>query len=70
MSENFNDFFDVHSIEHMQAYKYLEKTGFWPEGFIPDDCVFSHVWLAEIQARMAIAWAKQRVRTNDLLSDK
>ena len=27
------EFFDENKVEHIQAYIYLSKTGFWPEDF-------------------------------------
>lgn len=33
------DWFDIHNIDHMKAYKHLGETGKWPEFFIPSHVV-------------------------------
>lgn len=53
---NFNDFFDVYNVKHLAAYRHLTKTGIWPEGFIPVDCVMPNLWISHIQAKMAYAY--------------
>ena len=39
MKQSIVDFFNPYSIEHLKAYRHLEKTGFWPEGFVSDEMV-------------------------------
>lgn len=65
-SSNFIDFvdefFDIHNVEHMAAYKVLNHTGAWPEGFVPENCEFSSTWLATINAKMANAYVRYGLR--------
>jgi hypothetical protein len=60
--KNFNDFFDVHNIEHLLAYKHLSMTGVWPKDFVPDDCEISHLWISHIQSRMADAYVEFKIK--------
>ena len=31
------EWFDTNNLEHMRAFKHLNKTGTWPIDFLPDD---------------------------------
>jgi hypothetical protein len=53
------DFFNPHNIEHLKAYRVLEKTGFWPKDFLPKDgegAEWPMLWQVELAAKMAQAW--------------
>jgi len=41
---NIIDWFDPDNIEHLQAYKHLMDTGFWPVGFLPEDVELRPAW--------------------------
>lgn len=47
------DFFDFRSVQHLLALRYLERTGMWPEGFIPADVEFPVNWQLGIYAKIA-----------------
>jgi len=51
-----SEFFDVYNYDHLTAYKTREKTGCWPEDFIPLNITFSPCWDIHLQAKMANAW--------------
>jgi hypothetical protein len=56
------DFFDPYNVEHLKAYRVLEKTGSWPKGFLPKDgegMEWPMVWQAGLTAKMAKAWLAQ-----------
>lgn len=55
------NWFDVHSLEHLRAYRYLQRTGHWEEGFLPDHviCDASTNWQVVLMSRMADAWITQ-----------
>lgn len=55
---NITDFFDPNDPEHVKAYETLEKTGSWPEGFVPVEVEFSPVWQIEILNMLAKCWVK------------
>jgi len=40
---NIVDWFDVANPEHLKAYKHLQDTGLWPEGFLPEDIEIEYV---------------------------
>lgn len=51
------EFFDPHNIVHVRAYRHLEKTGSWPEGFLPEpDCEWPLLWHAGLASKLAHAW--------------
>jgi len=55
---NFDDWFDPYNMEHVSAYRHLERNGTWPEGFIPDDVEVRSdgLWNIIIVGKMAQAW--------------
>ena len=58
MKQSIVEFFDPYNIEHLKAYRHLEKTGFWPEGFVSDEMMKNcpMLWQAELVAKLARAW--------------
>lgn len=62
----FLDFFDPLNIEHLRAYRHLQRKGSWPEGFITNDMAieFEINWQMELQFKMADLW----VGTNIFMS--
>ena len=50
------DWFDETDVEHIQAWANLEKYGFWPEGFVPDNIEFPQCWQVALAWRMAKRW--------------
>ncbi len=52
------DWFDPYDHDHIRAYRQLENTGSWPEGFIPEEVEIptSGLWHIQIVAKMAQAW--------------
>jgi galactitol-specific phosphotransferase system IIB component len=52
------DFFDPYNIHHLVAYRHLEKTGFWPEDFYPENVEWPMIWQAALTAKMTEAWLK------------
>ena len=47
------DWFDPDNIKHLMAYKPLQNTGTWPEGFIPKDVKFTSCWQVILAHRLA-----------------
>lgn len=50
------DYFDPTNIEHIEAYVYLEDTGQWPEGFVPDGMEFPNLWQVTLANKLASKW--------------
>jgi hypothetical protein len=53
------DFFNPHDLEHLKAYRVLEKTGMWPVEFVPSnvaDQEWPLIWHALLAAKMTAAW--------------
>ena len=49
--------FSPHNIDHCKAYKYLQKTGRWPEGFETHDMSLGRLaWQMAIMGKMVNAW--------------
>lgn len=46
------EWFDPHSRTHLRAYQTMEKTGSWPEGFVPDSVTHSEGWRVRVEARL------------------
>jgi hypothetical protein len=63
---DFIDFFDIHNIDHLIAYKYLTENGTWPKGFIPENCDLSPTWMFQIAEKMAVAYVKEAVEAHVL----
>ena len=57
---NISEFFDPYNDEHIKAYVYLTKNGFWPENFIPENCKMSNIWQLEVMNKMVDAWVKYK----------
>jgi hypothetical protein len=55
---NVEDFFDPYNVEHLKAYEHLERTGTWPEGFIPHDVKMTPFWQITIACKLATAFVK------------
>jgi hypothetical protein len=53
--------FDAGNVEHLKAYRYLEKTGCWPEGFLPADIDMPHNWQFILLAAMAAKWLEHKL---------
>jgi len=53
------EFFDPYSVEHLKAYRHLEKVGTWPPGFIPEKTDVEPYWQVSISNKMAKAWIDQ-----------
>lgn len=53
--------FDPHNIEHCKAYRHLQKTGQWPEGFELHDVESAEGLLgqASLMGKMTKAWIDQ-----------
>lgn len=50
------EFFDPYNVEHLKAYRHLEKTGFWPVSFYPENVEWPLIWQAALTAKMTQAW--------------
>lgn len=50
------EYFDPYNIDHIKAYRHLEKYGFWPEDFIPEDIEIENNWQISLLNKMAKAW--------------
>jgi hypothetical protein len=58
---NILDYFDIYNADHLKAYQHLEKTGSWPEGFLPENIKFPPFWQINLSIKMALAWIKSIV---------
>lgn len=60
MAKTLGEFFDPYNPEHLAAYRHLEKTGAWPEGFLSEDIYLAMhpSWNVELVGLMAQAWLK------------
>lgn len=60
------DWFDPYNMEHLQAFKDLQKTGFWPKDFwnkiITDDRIEMVTgWQLGIYVKVANAFLKEKL---------
>ena len=63
------EWFDPHSREHLEAWRFLSETGSWPEGFVPkvyggEFIEFPLLWNISILHKIAERWI------NHVLSEK
>lgn len=63
------DFFDPLNMKHIEAWKHLAKTGFWQEGFIPEDVVFTNNWMIGITFKVCNAWVEHFPDAVDIMSE-
>jgi hypothetical protein len=56
-----SDWFDVHDVDHLKAYKYLESHGHWPAGFVPQHIKQTGGWHQMITANIADAWLQIKI---------
>ena len=60
---DFNEWFDINKKEHLEAYEYLNNTGSWPKGFIPDNVEMSISWNPVLHYRMAFAYVELKLHS-------
>ena len=52
--------FSPHNLNHCKAYRHLQKTGEWPEGFEVHDMSLGRLaWQVAIMGKMVNAWLDQ-----------
>lgn len=54
-------FFDVTNKEHLIAYRYLERHGYWPEGFLPHGIEMTNLWQVVLASRLANAYITEKL---------
>lgn len=52
------EFFDPDNIEHIKALGHLNRTGVWPEGFLPENVKQPELWLFQIYNKLASRWVR------------
>lgn len=62
---NIIEFFNPYNIDHIKAYKVLSETGFWPEGFVPDEIKFVTLWHPMVAQKMADAWVDDVIKKEE-----
>jgi hypothetical protein len=60
------DWFNPHNLEHLQAYKDLNKTGVWPKAFWDKIAEIDHLemttgWQVAIACKIADAFVKEKL---------
>ena len=53
---NLIEWFDPYNRDHVAAYRHLQTTGFWPEGFIPPGMEIPTYWNISVIGKLADAW--------------
>lgn len=50
--------FDPHNLDHCKAYRYLQETGAWPEGFelLDTEWFKGGIWQVAIMGKLANTW--------------
>ncbi len=56
-------FFDPRNNDHLRAYRHLEKTGLWPEGFVDGlrSVGMGILWQTCLSQKMAEYWIASRL---------
>ena len=55
------DWFDVKNMQHLRAFRELQRTGFWPEGFIQPHMSLPHMWDYIIKSKLADAYLEVKL---------
>jgi hypothetical protein len=50
------EWFDIYNPDHLRAYRHLETTGMWPEGFIPENIKFSNIWQSALMRKFVVGF--------------
>jgi len=58
---NIVDWFDPSNIEHLKAYKHLQDTGVWPEGFLPEDIEMLPLWSLLLSGKIVDVYLKEKL---------
>lgn len=53
---SFSEWFDPNNINHVIAYSQLQRTGMWPERFLPEKIYIEPNWQTILAYKMANAW--------------
>ena len=56
-----SQWFDANNIGHLKAYRHLERNGFWPTGFIPEDIEFENGWHILVLSKLADALLDEKI---------
>ena len=57
---DFIEWFDPYNHNHTDALVYLQETGCWPEGFIPEEVELQGGWTRDLNRKLANAWIMYR----------
>ena len=55
------EWFDIKYIKHLEAYRHLQNTGMWPEGFIPKGVVLKPTWQTDLMAAFTNAYIHEKI---------
>jgi len=55
------DWFDVNDRTHLEAFKHLRDTGFWPKDFISNEIQLHPNWQIALVAKMANEWLEYKL---------
>lgn len=55
------DYFDPQNIDHIIAFQYRGKFGYWPDGFVPDGVMTEECDHTSISLRIAREWSENRI---------
>jgi len=58
---NIVDWFDPSNIEHLKAYKHLQDTGVWPEGFLLEDIEMLPLWSLLLSGKIVDVYLKEKL---------
>ena len=53
---NLVEWFDPNNRDHVAAYRHLQTTGIWPDGFIPPGMEIPTYWNISVAGKLADAW--------------
>ena len=59
--KSFCEWFDPNNINHIKAYSHLQKTGFWPTGFTPENIYIENGWQTILAFKIANMWIKYKL---------
>ena len=62
---SFCEWFNPEDIEHLRAYRILQKTGSWPVDFVPESIWIEPGWQAILAFQLANKWIDYKVSDTD-----
>ncbi|MDY6862814.1 MAG: hypothetical protein SV062_07470 [Thermodesulfobacteriota bacterium] len=62
---SFCEWFNTDDMDHLHAYHILQKTGMWPDNFVPERVWVEPGWQAILAFKLANKWIDYKLSDNN-----